>query len=440
MYRLTLIIVLLVAALGATGQNNPARIDSVTWQHYIANDWDGVLSATRASLRDGIDFYYLRVRAGKATFEKKQYRLAVSHFAEAIRQNPNDDFVNYWHYQSLLMDGRSDEADAFFATLGREATQRLELDPRPAVSFVLAEAQYSASRDAATLQEAPLSPSDYLAYRGVYREQTYTGVGIDHRVNPTFHLFHGLSHLGIERTHLFQTTPDNQYLYEGKVSQVQYFLQGRFQLRKGWGLQASATLLGGYSDAAYYTETANGMAGILPDRYVIGDRQVSAAISRSGTWLEPALGFTLGSVGGFTQTQATSRLSVYPLRNANLVLTTQFDMHHDGGDDRWKPILQQHLTLKTGPVWWIAEAASGDIRNFTTLGGYVVYNQPETIKQIKGLSLYVPLFRYKLDLTLRYRLLDKEGTDFEYSDQNTFNTVPYNYNDDSFLISVRWHF
>ncbi len=90
-------------------------------------------------------------------------------------------------------------------------------------------------------------------------------------------------------------------------------------------------------------------------------------------------------------------------------------------------------------MWWIAEAASGDIRNFTTLGGYVVYNQPETIRQITGLSLYVPLFGYKLDLTLRYRLLQKEGMDFDYPTTDTFTTRPYEYNDDSFLVSIRWH-
>ncbi len=458
MYRLTLLMAgcLLMGTLSATAQNIPAktvdRVDSITWQLYQSGDWDGVLRETRASLRHSIDFYYLRVRAGKAAYEKKQYRLAAHHFQKAYAQNPNDDFVNYWYYYSLWLDGREDEADALFAAIGQATAQRLGLAPRSGVSYVLAEAQYSANRDAKALSESGWDTSPaYLAYRGVYREQTYKAVGLDHRVTPTFHLFHGLSHLGIQRTHIFQPMTGNALLYEGKASQVQYFVQGRIQLRPRTSLQASATLLGGYSDGALYSPpngngngngNGNFNAILVPSRYDIRDRQATVGITTAGTWLEPSLGFTVGRVGGYTQTQATGRLTVYPLRNANLSVATQFDMHHDGSmgiDDRWKPVLQQHVTLKTGPVWWIAEAASGDIRNFTTLGGYVVYNQPETIRQITGLSLYVPLFGYKLDLTLRYRLLQKEGMDFDYPTTDTFTTRPYEYNDDSFLVSIRWH-
>jgi hypothetical protein len=64
---------------------------------------------------------------------------------------------------------------------------------------------------------------------------------------------------------------------------------------------------------------------------------------------------------------------------------------------------------------------------------------PETVRGMYGLTLWVPLFNYKLNMAVRALLSEKTGLTFVYSDAVTYQTKNYNFPDQSLLISLKWN-
>ena len=174
-------------------------------------------------------------------------------------------------------------------------------------------------------------------------------------------------------------------------------------------------------------------------RYSISDRLWNIGVARELRFFRPKVSLTTANINDFKQTQLNGQLVIYPFGNTHLYTLTDWTLHMDQSTDQTKSVWNQKLGLKTGPLWWIAEATSGDMKNFSILDGYVVYNQPEMITGLYGLTAYIPLFNYHLDLTARYQVLNKEGMILDYSSSTVYTAKTYSFTDNNFLISLRWN-
>jgi hypothetical protein len=418
------------------------KTDSVTYQLYLGKEWKSLLKETRKSLSDEVDFYYLRLRAGIAAYELKNYRLAAHHLGKAHAWNTSDEFNNYWYYHALLQGSRVDEANALASGFSDEYLQRMQIRPKSVVNSLLAESQVTMNTDYNTLlSESITGDYSYMAWRNVLKQQFYKGIGIDHRVADRFYLFHGLSHLGIKRMQMFGRSlpPRIDDKFESSTSQYQYYLQGRYILDKGWSISSSVTLLWGEAVSNYITFSNAGIPLLNNYSYKISDRFLSASIAKELVRIRPKLSVAFGNINGYRQLQAGGQLIIYPMGNVNLYFTSDLALHSDKSADDLKSVFNQKLGVKTGPFWLIAEGAIGTMRNFVASDGYVVYNMAETVNNLVGLAVYLPLIRYRFDVTARYQLLNKEGTTFDYLNTTEFQVQSYTFRDSNFLISLRWH-
>ncbi len=140
MYRILILLLLLFlfpAKLSA--QSGWERVDSVTWQLYSDQQWESLYVATENALKNKIDFYYLRVRAGVAAWELKKYRPAVRHFQKALENSPGDEFINSYYYSALVLAGREDEANALADQLPEDMLDRLKIKRKEFVHSVTLE-------------------------------------------------------------------------------------------------------------------------------------------------------------------------------------------------------------------------------------------------------------------------------------------------------------
>ena len=69
------VICCLLFPLFMSGQqlNNFLAVDTLTYKYYLAEDWDKLINAGDKAINDGIDYYYLRMRMGIASYEKRKY-------------------------------------------------------------------------------------------------------------------------------------------------------------------------------------------------------------------------------------------------------------------------------------------------------------------------------------------------------------------------------
>lgn len=442
MYRILILLPLLFLPVARlTAQASLQSIDSLTWQLYSEGKWDRLVKVTEEALKNKTDFYYLRVRAGVAAWELRRYRLAVLHFREALKQAPLDEFVNSYYHSSLVMAGREDEANALADQLPEGLRERLQISKKGWVSSVSLEALLSGNSSYPSLTDENIDPGDSFSnYRSVLERMWYKNLGIDHHLSAGIDLFHSFNHIRIDRTEQFRSDVNLlDALQETFASQFQYFIQGRLTGRKGWQATLAYTRLWGESYTHYpeYLEAA--VYRFHKQSYRIDDYLVNTGISGEFSYFRPRISFTTGRVNGFSQVQLNGQLVFYPRGNLNLYFHSEGSFHADGSSDPLKTVFTQKVGIKTGPVWVTGEAIWGTIRNFSSNDGLVVYNMPETIDGIYGVSFWVPLFRYRMNMTLRYLLSEKKGTTFEYTDTVNYRTKSYSFNDQSILISLKWN-
>lgn len=437
-----IVILLLIVSAAAIAQPAWQRIDSVTYRLYMDKDWKNLLKETRKSLGGGIDFYYLRVRAGVAAYEMKNYRLAARHLGKAHSWNNTDEFANYWYYYALLNGNRIDESRLISSGFSNDYLNRMQIKPESAINTILAETQLSINADYNNLLSENITGDySYMAYRNVLKQQFYKGIGIDHKVSDRLFLFHGISHLGVQRMQMFGRafSPRIDYQYKSSTSQFQYYLQGRYILSGGWTASAAVTMLWGNAESNYITFTNSGVPLLNNFSYKIGDRFLNASLAKELIWLRPKLLVAYGSVNGYRQLQATGQVVIYPMGNPDIYLTSDLSLHNDESTEDTKTVFNQKIGLKTGPLWLIAESATGPMRNFAASDGYVIYNMAETVKNLYGLAVYIPLMKYRFDVTARYQMVKKQGTTFDYLNPSEIQEQNYTFIDNNFLISLRWH-
>jgi hypothetical protein len=432
----------LLALLKTQAQPVWLETDSLTYRYYLDQDWKRVLHESKQSLGKGVDFYYLRTRAGKAAYELKKYRLAASHFAMAHAWNPSDEFVNYWYYWSLVMAARTDEANELASSFAPEYLERMQIAPRGKLHAVLLESQLTLNREHNKLvAERIVADGSYINYRNTMKQQFYTGAGIDHAVNSKINLFHALSHLGIERTERFESDyPQLDHTEEPTTSQFTYYLQGRYLIGNGWGATASVSLQWGTANSHWNTYRNSPVPIVTPYQYRIGDQIASLGIAKDFWWIQPRLSVSAGSINQWRQIQVNPQVTIYPFGNNNFYSVSGLTLNNDQSADKTKYVFNQKIGIKTGPVWWIADGWLGPMKNFSASDGYVVYNIPEEIKQTASLAIYLPLFQHKLELMARYLVAQKEGYTYHYSNTTDYTTSTYQFTYNNFLISLKWNF
>lgn len=444
MYRILIIFIVVIVVSGGRAKAQPVwfKTDSLTYRQYLDKDWENLLKEAKSSLRMGVDFYYLRVRAGIAAYELKNYRLAAKHLGKANEWNPADEFTKYWYYYALLMGNRKDEANLLVSGFNEDYLDRMQIGPVKTVNTVLVESQVTMNqRYNDLLSENITGDYSFMAYRNVLKQQFYKGLGIDHMVTGRLNLFHSFSHLGIKRMQMFGRAlpPRLDHLQGSNTSQFQYYLQARYIPHKDWMVTVSGTLLWGESVSHYYTFSGAGVAKLNQYNYSIGDKYVGASVAKELVRIRPKLSVAYGLINGYRQVQGNAQMIFYPLGNNNLYFISDIALHSDESSEDINTVLNQKIGIKTGPLWLMAEGATGTMKNFSASDGYVVYNMPETINNLLGFSIFLPLLKYRFDITARYQRSDKQGTTFDYLNPSAFQQQSYNFSDNNFLISLRWH-
>ena len=446
MYRILIFFLfqaLIAGALipGVTAQPSAAVTDSITWKLYNDKAWQALLDEADRAIKEEIDFYYLRVRAGVAAWELKKYRKAAEHLRKARQEYAHDDFTNGYLYSSLLLAGREDEARHLAGILPEDAVKRLGIKSPGLLNTLSAGTLLSVNREHSRLTEESIAVGSSLNYRSILRRQWYKNAGADLHLSPGVNLYQNFSHISIARTQHFTSAP-NQFdaLVETTASQFQWYGQGRTLLGKGWSAFASASLLWGESPYHLLVEFTPGRYGFTETSFRISDQLINAGIACEMRTIRPQMSVTLGNVNGFSQAQANGQLAVYPLGNLNFYLVTDASLHRDESATGTKTVFTQKAALKTGPFWLIGEATRGSISNFSSGEGLVVYNIPETISGITGGTLWIPLLDYRMELSLRYLVTEKKGTTFVYDNTVDYLKNSYRFNDHSMLITLKWNF
>ena len=109
-----LLILFMTPALTAQEQNTFLYFDSLTYKQYLDKDWKNLEKTSKKALKEGLDYYYLRMRTGIAMFERGKYMKAIPQFRNAVSLNNLDPVAREYLYYSMAFSGREMDAMLFY--------------------------------------------------------------------------------------------------------------------------------------------------------------------------------------------------------------------------------------------------------------------------------------------------------------------------------------
>ncbi len=117
----------IVSNLNAQNTFSYTQSDKETYSLYIQGNWNELIKQGKKALKNGIDYYYLRVRMGVAYYHLGKYRLAIKHLLKANKTNQLDPFVNEYLVYSYLAVGDLERALYHYKLLPKHVQTRISL-------------------------------------------------------------------------------------------------------------------------------------------------------------------------------------------------------------------------------------------------------------------------------------------------------------------------
>ena len=351
--HLGLFTVVLFMAAGRPLPAQPGRnfqfYNDTTYQLYLAQDWKQLIPLSREAVREGYDFYYLRMRLGIAYQETGQSFRAVPQFYRALRFNRQDSQARSLLSAALRAGGRFDEA-------------RLH-EPHSWWQWTGAGA------------EAGYQFSDR---RTPVDDRYFAGVSLRHRLGRNLFLTHqyqSLTQRFLERELIILppmgNRPPRQVIRttERRLTQQEYWLAPAWQMSRGWRLE------GGFRFLSF--PVADGRS--TEQLFAFGLRKDFPYFRLHGSG-------GVSHFDGISRRQATAGGTFFPFGNPNLYLgqVTTLSWENGGDRDDWSSL---HLGWRLFRGSWLEIFyETGQIDYFFTHYGAFAYNIDDDLRERWGLS------------------------------------------------------
>jgi len=376
----------------ATNAQTPAgifKVDALTYRYYLEQKWDSLTRAGKAGIRDGIDFYYLRMRMGIAYYEQQKYALAIPHFRKALQFDAGSQIAREYLYYSYLFLNRDMEAHLVATALTSETRERLNIMPQ-FISGFSADYTFRTFRPESYSFSLPNAPE---GKQEIPEQMHNLSLVFTHFPGKRFRLIHSFTSFKQNNTY-YEKTSLRDYHFTSWLDQYQYYLNLSLCPLSGltistWGHYIYLHLPTVYERSsnqaqivyASQNDYIAGLSGKLTGRFLTMDYSYSHA------WF-----------GSIHTQQHTAGIGLYPLGNLNLYGTYNLNFLKQNSDNNFRLIWQIAAGLKIASKCWTEIGLSkGKMDHFSDAMGYIVYNQENPYTLLSYATLFfLPSSRWSL--------------------------------------------
>jgi tetratricopeptide (TPR) repeat protein len=357
MHRIIVIVLVLLSYLGSHAQVKVsfALYDIQTYQLYQEKSWPGLIELGKLAIKDGHDFFYLRMRIGIAYYEQGKYRSAISHFEQALKFNKDPLAAEYLYY-SYKLSGRKMDANLVYAEYKNLLKSR---DISSATGFVTGLYTETGLK--------LISPAN-----SEYGPLLYAHIGAEQQLGSRLNLYHGYMRFSRSITQLESVAgfgPGGMITNETKRKYVQneYYLKAIIPVIKG--LQLIGSL---HTQAIIDTIQYNNISYL-------------AGISSSYKILDLYVAYGASRLSENIHHQISAGTTFYPAISQNFYLQSILTYHKDA--EISNIVFYQKIGLKTGDRTWLEFYGSfGDMKNMQELDGFYIYNMNNHLNMRLGLN------------------------------------------------------
>ncbi len=432
-------ILFMTPVLTAQEQNTFMYFDSLTYKQYLDKDWKNLENTSKKALKEGLDYYYLRMRTGIAMFERGKYMKAIPQFRNAVSLNNLDPVAREYLYYSMAFSGREMDAMLFYKNnehyleskvkLKKKSVQDVSVDAALHFNF---ESNFKSLFDQNNL--AGIEGSQTITRR--YFNSSFL---LKHQIGKRLILYHGGTLLIKYDYYYTQSILNNFESDEHSIRQYQYYAGLSINPGGGFIITPAFHYIRFNSPPLSYHERRAASQLILPGwnaNYYLG----RLSVFKHFWLLDNGLGFTYSELSNHKQVETDYKIAFYPLGNLNLyVIGTAYAVWEDPTlmtrDMRfaYDGLLGFRLSPK---IWLEADILAGEIKNMATSEGFIIYNGNETITSKYALSLIIPAGT--MTFSLRGALLNYYSTLTDIQGMDT-NINKLNFSGLSLIGGIKWN-
>jgi tetratricopeptide (TPR) repeat protein len=415
--------------------------DSLTYALYQQQQWDELIRAGTAAIRQGVDHFYMQMRVGIAWYEKQNYRRAIPFFRQARQLNPIDEAATEYLYYSYLLAGRTADARVILSQLTTAHRQQLALQKTPVVDQLYIEA----GPGFGTADNLPNHYQNRQHTDSIYNQSWYYDnlryyhAGININVLPQLQTYQGISLISADATQQVNYQQQPKPDFHHTAIQQEYYGNLQYAPLPGWKIVPAWHLTRTNYDIRQFRYDDS--EGLISDTLSLTrhDNLFWLAISKEIGIFSAELNGALASSDGSDAWQAGFFVNVYPFGNLKLYTRTGLIALRDGQEANHL-IFHQSVGTRVLPSLWLDVSATiGNLRGYTEQNAFVLFNIPEDAR-FKTEALLTWAAGKHLELSLRYRLMRRTGSYLTYINNDEFIVLEKDYNFNTFIGGIKWQF
>lgn len=449
MYKIYIFLLLISVSFLGRAQDtiNFVDLDQQTTQHYYASQWDSVILVGKLGLKNGHDYFYLRVRMGIAYFYQEKYTKAITQLEKARSFNDQDDFTNSYLYLSYKYSGRVADAEVLERKLSDTLRAQPLFEKTPFFSGMYTEVGYSPTTSYTPIPLA--KESDYFKETSAKNNSLkYAFVGLTNQVTPWMTLFYGITSLGTSLT---------KYTYQKQLPPLlpkltstnlniklfQFYLNSRIRICRGLIITPF-----------YHSISMSGSSGVTTRPRQIDTSSFKSKDAIMGVGFEKQYrNFVFSSevsnnrFNEIKHLQLQAGITWFPYFNQNLYLYGAFTYNTtEKIDSQFPPFYEPnklYITAKVGgklfsKLWGETAFYGGNIQDSQIGNGYLFFSNPSSYTMVANATLNLILSKVKISLKYQYAGLKGLKESF-ISDSNSI-TSQFLFNQQTITGGLLWSF
>jgi tetratricopeptide (TPR) repeat protein len=446
-------IFLLFMNLNIQAQSNLNSLDDVdktSYEQYIQKDFKALKATVKSALENNIDFYYLRMRIGILSYDKKNYENAIPHFKKALEFYPDDSLAKQYLYYAYVFSAQQEIANEFAAKQDISFQQKVGYKCNP-FDFVGISVGTIISNDVKKNKNnsyVNALPNVGKAERTLNNNIFYGEFFFQNTIKNRLHLNNSLSVFNInpiqqiELKSPFNTTKYNK---ERKNVSIQYNFGLSYITKKQWTISLGFGFyqVKGNTFTAGSRDTITNEIPILESSTKLNSYLGSITISKRLKYVEPYLQLSASNLNLSTQIQGELGLTYYPLGNYNFYGVTSGAFLKNGTNKQY--VIKQRIGFKITKWFWTElNFMYGNLSNYNIQNGFTTYNTLDAIKLNTGVNFNfyaTKHFQINLGYDLQQRERFTEQSEIKFG--QTIPTQTYQstkYFSHSIKTSLIWNF
>lgn len=380
--------------------------DKTTYDLYLDGSWKELIRFGEEAIREGADYYYLRMRLGIAAYELKDYSRAIRHFSKALEFNSSDNNALEYLYFSYLFYGREMEANEVARKFPPSLKEKISYGTGEGVrSFSLNGTRSFLHNREITAEYPPDTDLSVDDFRYLTLSFTSLNAALVHSAGNSMTITHALGYLS--KDYMLQWQPPAGVITtdERGLSQLQYYISGRILS----GIKTYIIPAIHYVNVqvpVYTTVAGPGRRTFLSEQYdLYHDFAASIGIERYFGKMRPGISAGYSDINDQQQVQGSFSLTWFPLGNLDLYTFSDITWYtvipangRDGG-----PVFSQELGFRAFPGLWIELWGSiGEVGNFAASRAYLIYNDSGVVREQYGVRLIAPFIGKNIELSVFY--------------------------------------